>query len=402
MAITLDATSNNAGQVSDDSDADSSSINYSNPTTYLDWAYGWLNYLGAPATSPNDPRVKLIESWEQAEASEAQDFGPDPGKEPSTGTHNPLDVEYSSKYWTSLPGQGEWNSEGVSTFPNAEEGYEATTNFFNVGVDKPIITALKNPNATDDQLESAMRGGAFETSDVQTLANQDYISNILTVFQGGVAQEGPPNPNPISASVVQSPSYGSDPEGIKEAGTIGQILIQLDFILNPTHTIKSPDLVESILTLGIANAVEGTEELAMIIATVIFRAFFVLGFLALLWIGLQDLTGKRAGTVAHVAGAPIRAVTGTTNTAARFFGTPIQRRRESRLETTAERGERALTERTTGREERIKLGRSQMAATTRRQGKSIRHSARQLYLKTYGEYPEDAGYRWDARQQRFV
>ncbi len=193
-------------------------------------------------------------------------------------------------------------------------------------------------------------------------------------------------------------TYSSDPEGIKEAGTMGQILIQLDYILNPSHTIKQPGLVESILTVGTADV---ATDVATVVATVIFRAFFVLGFLALLWIGLQDLTGKRAGQVTGAATAPYRAVRGGVRGTTRLFGTPIQRKRETRLEQATELGGQRLEESVAARGQRLEQQQFGSRTTSGRQNRRLRASARAQYLRTFGEYPEDAGYKWNAQRVRF-
>ena len=134
-------------------------------------------------------------------------------------------------------------------------------------------------------------------------------------------------PSIVTGGKTTSPdTTNTGPQSFGAASTLGKILIQLDLILNPQHSIQAPGTLESILTLGVADAAYGISDVAMIVATVIFRGFFVLGFLALLWTGIQDITEKRAGRVAGGIAAPIK---GTTGAITHQFGTGIQRKRES-------------------------------------------------------------------------
>ena len=348
------------------------------PTSYEDWAKGWLDYLGAPATGPDDPRVKVIEGWESVEAPPAQDFG-------NVGpTYNPLDVEYDKPYYNPLPGQGQWNTQGVSTFPNAAEGYEATTNFWSNPTDDPIIKALSNPKATQQEIANALYGGAFADSTVGSPANVDYVNSILQ--NAGINASysgGPPGVLVTQNTPAAKDTYMQDPESISKAGVIGQILIQLDLVLNPTHTIKAPSTLEDIFTLGAAGAVYGVTDIAMIVATVIFRAFFVLGFLALLWVGIQQLTGGVAGRVLHAGGTPFRLLGKGATTAGRFYGTPIQRAREARLASGQELRSTEIAARAPERELRIARGQQQLAqAPSRLQAQQQAIAARQQMLAT--------------------
>ena len=120
---------------------------------------------------------------------------------------------------------------------------------------------------------------------------------------------GIPNTSNSGLGKTTSPdTTNTGPQSFSAASTLGKILIQLDLILNPQHSIQAPGTLESILTLGVADAAYGIGDVAMIVATVIFRGFFVLGFLALLWTGIQDITEKRAGRVAGGIAAPIKSI----------------------------------------------------------------------------------------------
>ena len=207
---------------------------------------------------------------------------------------------------------------------------------------------------------------------------------------------GPPV---VTGGKTTSPNTtNTGPQSFGEASTLGKILIQLDLILNPQHSIQAPGTLESILTLGVADAAYGISDVAMIVATVIFRGFFVLGFLALLWTGIQDITEKRAGRVAGGIAAPITGVTGAIT---HQFGTGIQRKRENRLEGAADLAGRRLEQSGNIAQQRSKDIRAGSRATSTRQNKALQQRARAQYLKTFGEYPEDAGYKWDARSARF-
>ena len=201
-----------------------------------------------------------------------------------------------------------------------------------------------------------------------------------------------------STDTTSPDTTNTGPQTFGEASTMGKILIQLDLILNPTHSIKAPGTLESLLTIGAADAVYGVSDVAMIVATVIFRGFFVLGFLALLWTGIQDLTEKRAGRVAGGIAAPIK---GTTGIITRQYGTGIQRKRESRLEGAADLAGRRLEQTGNIAQQRSKDMRAGSRSTSTRQNKVLQQRARAQYLKTFGEFPEDAGYKWDARSASF-
>ena len=210
---------------------------------------------------------------------------------------------------------------------------------------------------------------------------------------------GIPNTSNSGLGKTTSPdTTNTGPQSFSAASTLGKILIQLDLILNPQHSIQAPGTLESILTLGVADAAYGIGDVAMIVATVIFRGFFVLGFLALLWTGIQDITEKRAGRVAGGIAAPIKSTTGAIT---RQFGTGIQRKRESRLEGAADLAGRRLEQSGNIAQQRSKDIRAGSRATSTRQNKALQQRARAQYLKTFGEYPEDAGYKWDARSARF-
>jgi hypothetical protein len=206
-------------------------------------------------------------------------------------------------------------------------------------------------------------------------------------------------PAPVTGgTVTPSAPASTSPQTFGEASTLGKILIQLDLILNPTHSIQSPGTLESILTLGAADVAYGVSDVAMIVATVIFRSFFVLGFLALLWTGIQDITEKRAGRVASTATAP---VTGVTGAITHQFGTGIQRKRETRLEQTADLAGRRLEQSGQVAQQRTQNIKFSSRTTSTRQNKALQQRARAQYLKTFGEFPEDAGYKWDAKLARF-
>ena len=91
----------------------------------------------------------------------------------------------------------------------------------------------------------------------------------------------------------------------------------------------------------------------------------------------------------------------TTGAITHQFGTGIQRKRESRLEDAADLAGRRLEQSGNIAQQRSKDIRAGSRATSTRQNKALQQRARAQYLKTFGEYPEDAGYKWDARSARF-
>jgi hypothetical protein len=183
-------------------------------------------------------------------------------------------------------------------------------------------------------------------------------------------------------TVTPSAPASTSPQTFGEASTLGKILIQLDLILNPTHSIQSPGALESLLTLGAADVAYGVSDVAMIVATVIFRGFFVLGFLALLWTGIQDITEKRAGRVAHVATAPIRGVAGIVGSGTDRYGTPIQRAREARLTAAGAVQAQGVAARSTIAESRAATTRSVETRKTRRQTRQLAELGRKAELES--------------------
>ena len=181
--------------------------------------------------------------------------------------------------------------------------------------------------------------------------------------------------------IITSPDTNTGPQSFGAASTMGKILIQLDLILNPTHTIKSPGTLESILTLGTADAAYGISDVAMIIATVIFRGFFVLGFLALLWTGIQDLTEKRAGRVAGGIAAPFTKGASLIGSSIDRQGTPIQRAREERLRGSAAIQAQGIAARSTIAESRAATTRSVETRKTRRQTRQLAELGRKAELE---------------------
>ncbi len=171
------------------------------------------------------------------------------------------------------------------------------------------------------------------------------------------------------------------PQSFGAASTLGKMLIQLDLILNPQHSIQAPGTLESILTLGVADAAYGISDVAMIVATVIFRGFFVLGFLALLWTGIQDITEKRAGRVAGGIAAPIKGVAGIIGSGTDRYGTPIQRAREERLRAAAAVQAQGVAARSTIAESRAATTRSVETRKTRRQTRQLAELGRKAELE---------------------
>ena len=177
------------------------------------------------------------------------------------------------------------------------------------------------------------------------------------------------------------PAAPAGPQSFGAASTLGKILIQLDLILNPQHSIQAPGTLESILTLGAADAAYGISDVAMIVATVIFRGFFVLGFLALLWTGIQDITEKRAGRVAGGIAAPIKGVAGIIGSGTDRYGTPIQRAREERLRGAAAIQAQGVAARSTIAESRAATTRSVETRKTRRQTRQLAELGRKAELE---------------------
>jgi hypothetical protein len=371
MAITLDSTSSVAGQVSDDTTDTSGE-------TYASDLPSWLT----------DDLTSL--------AQEGKLYGIDPHV---LGALTQAEEGGQGGYVNAESYGGYFGLGDTSTYPGGSPSHTLLTTTGSPSFEEQAeIVASQiayNEKTTSDLYAAVAKSWGGDASYLPDYGIPNTSNSGLT-FPTNVGY-GPTTVTGGKSSPGQ-PAAPAGPQSFGAASTMGKILIQLDLVLNPTHSIQSPGTLESILTLGAADVAYGVSDVAMIVATVIFRGFFVLGFLALLWTGIQDLTEKRAGRVAGIAAAPIKSTTGAIT---HQFGTGIQRKRESRLEGAADLAGRRLEQTGNIAQQRSKDIRTGSRATSTRQNKALQQRARAQYLKTFGEFPEDAGYKWDARSARF-
>jgi len=394
MAITSDSTTPTSGQASDASPPDPNSGNQivtpggdviDNPLPgLLGWLVGtqaneggfdYWRLQGSPGGSITNPSAVTdmsnpdvgfgayqFSSAGYKSAAEAADWTPRAqdaiAATAATNTYN--DVQSAHPNWTQDQlWQAVSNAWATGSPYSSDAG--AQIDFANV----KLAQAGKLP------LPSQFVYGSGYTG---TLTSAQVASEL-----GGTAVAPPPG---SSGTPVPTASSGSNTSPtFSGASTMGKILIQLDLILNPQHSIQAPGTLESILTLGAADAAYGISDVAMIVATVIFRGFFVLGFLALLWTGIQDLTEKRAGRVAGGIAAPFTKGASLIGSSIDRQGTPIQRAREERLRGASAIQAQGVAARSTIAESRAATTRSVETRKTRRQTRQLAELGRKAELE---------------------
>ena len=148
------------------------------------WAAGFLQYIGAPATRPSDARVLFLEKWATVE-----------GTFYLGNVNNPLDTELPE------PGNGLWNSAGVRTYPTLTEGYEATLATIRQGIDAPMLAALKDVKSTVASLTAALSASDWTGYGPQSADESGYA---------GAVSRGPVGPvGPLGSSATSSETTSS-------------------------------------------------------------------------------------------------------------------------------------------------------------------------------------------------
>jgi hypothetical protein len=136
----------------------------------IQWAEGFLNYLGAPAQGPDDARVKFLVAQAMHEGTNA--------------TNNPLAITKAEGVKASdLAG----NTAGVKNFTHVQDGYVALHRYLvNQGI-TPYLTALLNPKTTVQQLTNALSQSNWEGS-ATSAARQASLNYATSIGQaaGGV------------------------------------------------------------------------------------------------------------------------------------------------------------------------------------------------------------------------
>lgn len=129
--------------------------------TLRQWCVRYLAYLGAPARRADDPRVAFLERWATVEAT----FG-------LGNLHNPLDSEMPE------PGAALWNTVGVRRYPSLLEGFRATRATMELGINRPILLALRRPGATMAELALALAKSDWTGRGQTSWLEQGYASEI--------------------------------------------------------------------------------------------------------------------------------------------------------------------------------------------------------------------------------
>jgi hypothetical protein len=112
----------------------------------LDWAQGFLAYLGKPATSVRDPRLTFLEAMYNHEGD---------------GGSNPLAITNAEgQPSTNLPG----NSAGVKSFASVQSGYVALHRFLVNQHITGLLSELLNPATTTQDLTNALSQASWEGS----------------------------------------------------------------------------------------------------------------------------------------------------------------------------------------------------------------------------------------------
>ena len=144
------------------------------PQTAEQWAAGFLEYLKAPATGPDDPRLLFLEAWENKEA------------DVQTNPTNTLAIENNEGLKSS-----NFNSSGVKTFGNVTDGYVALHKYLiNQGL-TGMLQQLTNPSSTVQSLGQALADANWEGS-ATPAARADSLSyaNDVVSAAGGTAIAG--------------------------------------------------------------------------------------------------------------------------------------------------------------------------------------------------------------------
>ncbi len=150
------------------------------------WAEGYLNSLGAPATSSADPRVTFLTAQAMHENTNA--------------ANNPLAIE---------DGGSTLEGSAVSNFSTEQEGYQRLTAYMEKQGVTGYLDALKNPNTTTQQLTSALTSANWEGDPTKSAAYAQSVSGMVTGESGSVTVPSQPQAQPIAGADVKN-FYGYD------------------------------------------------------------------------------------------------------------------------------------------------------------------------------------------------
>lgn len=137
------------------------------PETPEEWAAGFLQYLGAPASGPTDPRLIFLTAWDTHEG--------DAQSNPTNG----LAIE---------DGGATMAGSKVSTFKDVQDGYVALHAYLIKNGITNVIQGLKNPNSTVESLGADLAAANWEGSATpQAKAASAAYANAVITGAGGQA-----------------------------------------------------------------------------------------------------------------------------------------------------------------------------------------------------------------------
>lgn len=251
-------------------------IPYPSPTSAEQWAMDYLQWIGAPATSSNDPRVQWLVAQQKQE-------GNYPGTYNYSSEYNPLD--------TSMPESGSRsvNSSNVQGYQNVQQGLLATEQTMSQSYDSPIFNALRNRGSTLADLQAAQSQSNWAGGGQSSQANQSYAADISKILGKGI---------PSWLAVNQANATG---------GTSGPgvgFLHSLQAVLNPD---LAPSLGANVVKdIGNIFTLPATDAGKIALAITSRGGFFIIGGLmvlggaALLFVNLSGGASGPVGTVREV------------------------------------------------------------------------------------------------------
>jgi hypothetical protein len=137
------------------------------PETPEEWAAGFLQYLGVPASGPTDPRLIFLTAWDTHEG-DAQ-----------TNPTNGLAIEDGGKTMS---------GSKVSTFKDVQAGYVALHAYLVKNGITNVIQGLKNPASTVESLGADLAAANWEGSQTpQAKAASAAYANAVITGAGGQA-----------------------------------------------------------------------------------------------------------------------------------------------------------------------------------------------------------------------
>lgn len=251
------------------------------PTTPQQWAEGYLNYLGAPAAGPNDPRVKFLEDWIAVEGTFWQG-----------NVNNPISIEGSY----GKP-SGYWNSAGVRTYGSAQDGYQGLAEFMQQGYDKPILQALQNPHSNYGQLTHALAASNWTGGSAVSYGGQTYTGQASNAaYALNVASHRGQDVNQaVNTKAIQAMLLSTTPTNLGGTGRSGSWLLQLDAVMNPTASDLSVLGLNLPGTTGLNPATYIGGAQMIVVRAAFFALFAGVAALGIVMLGGKEIVKKGLG-----------------------------------------------------------------------------------------------------------